>query len=75
MINDLAIQESEEKCDKDTIKDINVRKSAMVCCFRAISSFFNTVNNNSENLANEFEIDDINENIAFDPESGVISME
>ena len=75
MINDLAIQESEEKCDKDTIKDINVRKSTMVCCFRAISNFFNTVNNNSENLANEFKIDDINKNIEFDQESGVISME
>ena len=75
MINDLAIQESEEKCDKDTIKDINIRKSTMICCFRAISSFFNTVNNNSENLADKFEINDINENIKFDPESGIISME
>lgn len=45
----------------------------MVSCFRAISKFFDTVNNNWENFASEFEIKDVNENIKFDRK--VITME
>lgn len=74
MVKDLALQENLEKHDKKDINEINVRKATMVCCFRAISSFFNTVNDNGENFASEFEIQDVNKNIEFDEKSWVIKM-
>ena len=74
MIMNLAIKERWEHVEKEKIKNINIRRSAMVCCFRAISKFFDTVNNNWENFASEFEIQDINENIEFDEKTWIISM-
>lgn len=73
MVNELAVQENLEKQDKNKINEVNVRRSCMYCCFRAISKFFDTVNNNWENFASEFEIQDVNENIKFDGK--VIAME
>lgn len=71
MIRELAIQERLEKLNKKEINEINTRRSAMVCCFRAISKFFDTVNNNWENFADEFEVK--SENIKF--KDWIISME
>lgn len=69
MIVQLAAEEGQEQADKKEINDMNIRKSCMICCFRAISKFFDTVNNNWENFASEFEINDLNENIKFDGET------
>jgi hypothetical protein len=46
MIMQLAAEKKMEQSDKDEINDINVKKSCMICCFRAISSFFDTSNTN-----------------------------
>ena len=73
MVKELAVQENIEKLDKKKIEEINIRRSCMFCCFRAISRFFDTVNNNGENFASEFEIKDPNENIQFDGK--IITME
>lgn len=73
MVNELAVQENLEKHDKNKINEINVRRSCMVCCFRAISNFFDTVNDNWENFAYEFKIKNVNENIKFDWK--IITME
>lgn len=75
MIVDLAKEEKQSGQAKDKIKEISIKRSAMVCCFRAISSFFDTVNNNWENFASEFEISDVNKDIKFDEASGIITME
>ncbi len=74
MIVNLAIKERWEHTEKEKIKNINIRRCSMVCCFRAISKFFDTVNDNGENFASEFEIQDINENIEFDEKTWIISM-
>ena len=73
MIVNLAIKERWEHVEKEKIKNINIRRSAMVCCFRAISKFFDTVNDNGENFASEFEISDLNNDIWF--EDWIITME
>lgn len=75
MIVELAKEELQIQWEKEKIRQISIKRSAMVCCFRAISSFFNTVNNNWENFASEFEISDVNENIKFDETTGMITME
>ena len=74
MIVNLAIKERWEHVEKEKIKNINIRRSAMVCCFRAISKFFDTVNDNGENFASEFEIEDVNKSIEFDETTWIISM-
>ena len=74
MIRNLAIEEKRNNIEKERIRDISVRRSIMISCFRAISSFFDTVNNNSENFASEFEIQDVNENIEFNEETWIIKM-
>lgn len=75
MVNELAKQEKIEEFNKEKTKNVNARKSTMICCFRAISKFFDTPNNNWENFAGEFEINDLNNDITFDEESWTISME
>lgn len=75
MILDLAKEEALAQWEKSKINDVYVRKSSMVCCFRAISKFFDTVNNNWENFASEFEIGDLNNDIKFDEATWIISME
>lgn len=75
MIVELAREEKQWEWAKDRINEISIKRSAMICCFRAISSFFDTVNNNWENFASEFEISDVNKDINFDEASGVITME
>lgn len=55
-----------------------VRASCMICCIRAITSYFDTVNNNWENFAGLFKIDDINKNVEFkedDKWGWILSME
>ena len=74
MIMQLAAEKKMEQSDKDEINDINVKKSCMICCFRAISSFFDTSNTNWENFASQFEIEDVDEDINFDAETWVITM-
>lgn len=75
MIQDLAIEERMQQLWKEKINEISAKKSAMICCFRAISKFFDTVNNNWENFASEFEISDVNKDIEFDETTGEITME
>ena len=75
MIEELAAQENLNKSNKDTIKQINIRRSTMISCFRAISKFFDTVNNNWENFASEFEISDVNKDINFDETTWELTME
>lgn len=75
MILDLAREEALAQWEKSRINDVYVRKSSMICCFRAISKFFDTVNNNWENFASEFEIGDLNNDIKFDEATWIISME
>ena len=70
-INDMI----EKMAKKRNINELCCRKSIMTSCFRAISSFFDTVNNNWENFANEFEIGDLNNDITFDKGTWVISMQ
>lgn len=74
MIRNLAIEEKRDRLWKDKIKEVSKRRSIMTTCFRAISSFFDTVNNNSENFASEFEIEDVNENIEFDERTWIIKI-
>lgn len=66
MIVDLAIEEKRNWVWKEKAKKMAVRRSSMICCFRAISKFFDTVNNNWENFASEFEIENVNDDIKFD---------
>jgi len=74
MIRNLAIEEKRNRLWKDKIKEVSRRRSIMTTCFRAISSFFDTVNNNSENFASEFEIENVNENIEFDERTWIIKV-
>lgn len=74
MIQNLAIEEKRNSLWKDKINEILTRKSIMISCFSAISSFFNTSNNNLENFAHEFEIEDVNKNIEFDEKTWIIKM-
>ena len=74
MIYDLAVNEFDTKNQTEKIKGINVKKSAMICCFRAISKYFDKANTKWENFASEFEIKDVNENIEFDEKTWIIKM-
>ena len=74
MINKLARKEFH---DKEKIKKINkvcTRRSIMTTCFRALSNYFDSTNNNWENFADSFEIWDINKDIDFNRETGIIKM-
>lgn len=75
MILELAKEEALSNWEKSRINEIYIKKSSMLCCFRAISKFFDTVNNNWENFASEFKIDDLNNDIHFDEETWMITME
>lgn len=62
------INEIDEKRKENTI-DVSCRMSAMMCCIRAIKSFFDT-------KAGDFQIEDVNENIHFiDNNPRLLSME
>lgn len=65
------IEKMAKKRDKN---ELCCRKSIMTSCFRAISSFFDTVNNNWENFASEFKISDLNDDIMFDEGTWIITM-
>lgn len=74
MIDDLADKEFHNKKRIKRINSISTRKCIMSTCFRALSKYFDSSNNNGENFANEFEIKDINENIWFDKDTWIIKM-
>ena len=74
MINDLAEKEFREKEKIKKINEVCTRKSIITTCFRALSNYFDTTNNNGENFADSFEIWNINEDISFDEETGIIKM-
>jgi hypothetical protein len=56
MINDLAEKEFREKEKIKKINEVCTRKSIITTCFRALSNYFDTTNNNGENFADSFEI-------------------
>ena len=51
------------------IDNHSVKMSSIMCCIRAIKSFFDTTNNNWENFASEFQIEDTNKNIDLKTEN------
>ena len=74
MINKLARKEFHDKEKIKKINEICTRKSIMTTCFRALSNYFDSTNNNWENFADSFEIWDINKDIDFNEETGIIKM-
>lgn len=74
MIDELAKKEFHDKEKIKKINEVCTRKSIMTTCFRALSNYFDSTNNNWENFADSFEIWDINEDIDFNEETGIIKM-